>query len=72
EHVMEGGLGSAVLEYNAQQGGALSVQMIGMEGKNLTQGDHGHLLQDAGLDEATLIQRIRASILAREAEHGQR
>ena len=72
EHVMEGGFGSAVLEYNAQHGGALSVQMIGMEGKYLPQGDHGHLLQDAGLDEATLIQRIRASILAREAEHGQR
>lgn len=62
EHVVEGGFGSAVLEYNAKHGGNLAVTPIGVEGRFIPQGDHDRLLRDTGLDDETLFARIRAVV----------
>lgn len=62
EHVLEGGFGSAVLEYDAAHGGGLRVHMLGVEGRFIPQGDHGSLLCDTGLDDETLYQRIAGTL----------
>ena len=62
EHVVDGGFGSAVLEYNAQHGNLLDIHLIGVEDRFVSQGDHHSLLVETELDETSLIQRFRAII----------
>ena len=50
EHVVDGGFGSAVLEYNAQHGNRMDIHPIGVEDRFIPQGDHHRLLMDTGLD----------------------
>ena len=59
EHVLDGGFGSSVLEYNALHGDALRVHPIGVEDRFIPQGDHRSLLAEIGLDEPTLTRRFR-------------
>jgi len=59
EHVLDGGFGSAVLEYNARHGAEMEIHPIGVEDRFVSQGDHRSLLVETGLDEASLIERFR-------------
>ncbi|NLI22059.1 MAG: 1-deoxy-D-xylulose-5-phosphate synthase [Clostridiales bacterium] len=70
EHVLEGGFGSAVLEYNAQHGGVLDVRPVAVEGRFISQGDHRSLLRETGLDEEALLVRFRAALAPQGAAHG--
>ena len=58
EHVLEGGFGSSVLEYNASHGGVLSIHPIGVKNRFIPQGDHRSLLKEVELDEAGLRRQI--------------
>ena len=69
EHVIDGGFGSSVLEYNAQHGRNLQVHALGVEGRYLPQGDHHNLLVDVGLDDETLQKRIAAVIQEQGEQH---
>ena len=69
EHVMEGGFGSSVLEYNAMHGNRLRVHLIGVENRFIPQGDHRSLLVETGLDEVSLIARIRDIVTATGDSH---
>ncbi|MDD3213590.1 MAG: 1-deoxy-D-xylulose-5-phosphate synthase [Eubacteriales bacterium] len=62
EHVVDGGFGSAVLEYNAAHGGGLTVRTLGVENRFVPQGDHRSLLMETGLDEESLCRRIREAL----------
>jgi 1-deoxy-D-xylulose-5-phosphate synthase len=62
EHVVEGGFGSSILEYNAAHGGRLTVHPIGVENRFVPQGDHRSLLAETGLDEESLVTRIRETL----------
>ena len=68
EHVIDGGFGSAVLEYNAQYGNALSIHPIGVESRFISQGDHHSLLAETRLDEASLIERFREIVSPQGAD----
>ncbi len=69
EHVLEGGFGSAVLEYAAAHDGCLRVSTIGVEGRFLPQGDHANLLRETGLDEEALYLRILNLLSGEETPH---
>ncbi len=59
EHVLDGGFGSAVLEYSMAHGNRLKVWLLGAENRFICHGDHKQLLEETGLDEETLYLRIR-------------
>ncbi len=62
EHVLEGGFGSAVLEYAATQQQGLTVHPIAIASQFVKHGDHKTLLKETGLD-AESVQRTIASIM---------
>ncbi len=62
EHVLDGGFGSAVLEYSAMHGGKLSVHPIAVPPKFVTHGDRKTLLKETGLDAASVARVIRDTI----------
>ncbi len=62
EHVVDGGFGSSLLEYNAQHGGRLEIHPVGVDDRFIAQGDHGSLLAETGLDEESLCRRIRETL----------
>jgi 1-deoxy-D-xylulose-5-phosphate synthase len=70
EHVLEGGFGSAVLEYGAAHTGALAVHMIGVEGRFIPQGDHASLLRETALDDEALHGRILAVLRGGRVNNG--
>ncbi len=67
EHVLDGGFGSSVLEYNAAHGGEMTVHPIAVEDRFISQGGHNQLLKDVQLDEESLIERVREALRPREA-----
>ena len=67
--MLEGGFGSAVLEYAAAHDGCLRVSTMGVEGRFLPQGDHANLLRETGLDEETLYLRILNLLGGEEPPH---
>jgi len=62
EHVLDGGFGSEVLEYNAVHALKLSVCPIAIPSQFVTHGDHKTLLKQTGLDIASVAQVIRISM----------
>ena len=69
EHVLDGGFGSEVLEYNALHGLKLAVTPIGVECRFVPQGDHASLLKETGLDVETLYQRFSEVLHPGVGEH---
>ena len=69
EHVLEGGFGSAVLEDSVMHNRGLCVFPLGVEGRFYPHGDHHHLLQQAGIDEITLQERIRSIVQVKAVEN---
>ncbi|HRX09208.1 MAG TPA: 1-deoxy-D-xylulose-5-phosphate synthase, partial [Candidatus Limiplasma sp.] len=61
-HVLDGGFGSEVLEYNAVHALKLSVCPIAIPSQFVTHGDHKTLLKQTGLDIASVAQVIRISM----------
>ena len=70
EHVLEGGFGSAVLEYNAMHDSKLNIHVLGVVGRFIPHGDHRTLLKDVELDEEALLARIRNAVQSLEATNG--
>lgn len=68
EHVVEGGFGSSLLEYNALHGGRLTILPIGVENRFIPHGDHASLLAETGLDEESLYRRIRDTLKGADDE----
>ncbi len=66
EHILAGGFGSAVLEYAAQAEKTVRIVPLGVADLYVQHGDHQHLLEDVGLDDDTLTQRIM-HVLTKEA-----
>ena len=66
EHVLQGGFGSAVLEYAALHGVQADIQPMGVPDRFIQHGDHQHLLKDVGLDDDTIIQTIQTHLQERE------
>ncbi len=65
EHVLQGGFGSAVLEWAELHGVHPSVTRMGVEDRFIQHGDHKHLLAEVGLDDESLLKRIQ-TILKKE------
>lgn len=59
EHVLQGGFGSAVLEWAAQNQMATPVSVMAVEDRFIQHGDHKHLLAEVGLDDESIIQNVR-------------
>jgi len=68
EHVLDGGFGSSVLEYSMAHGNRLKVWLLGAENRFIRHGDHRQLLEETGLDEESLLTRIRTTLLEHEAD----
>lgn len=66
EHVLQGGFGSAVLEYAALHGAQADIHPMGVPDRFIQHGDHQHLLKDVGLDDDTIIQTIQTHLQERE------
>lgn len=62
EHVLDGGFGSAVLEYAAMHGNTLTVHPIAVPARFITHGDHKTLLKETGLDAASVTRVIRDTL----------
>jgi len=60
EHVLLGGFGSAVLEAAAEMRFQPKLYRFGVEDRYLQHGDHKHLLEEAGLDDASIMNRIQS------------
>ncbi len=65
EHVLAGGFGSAVLEHAAGYGNGIRIIPIGVEDRYVQHGDHRHLLEDVGLSDECVTEKISA-IMAKE------
>lgn len=62
EHVLQGGFGSAVLEAAADMGVQPQITRFGVEDRYIQHGDHQHLLEEVGLDDDSIAQRIRNTL----------
>ncbi|HPF88788.1 MAG TPA: 1-deoxy-D-xylulose-5-phosphate synthase [Candidatus Limiplasma sp.] len=62
EHVLDGGFGSSLLEYNAMHGDRMTVHPIAVPDQFIPHGDHAILIKEIGLDAETVTQRIMHTI----------
>ncbi len=58
EHVLDGGFGSALLEYSADTDLALEIHPLAVRNQFVTHGDHEILLKEIGLDPDAVAVRI--------------
>ncbi len=69
EHVLMGGFGSAVMEWCALHEKAAKIIPLAIEDRFIQHGDHKHLLEDVGLDDANIIRTIYRHLEGRN-NHG--
>lgn len=62
EGVVAGGAGSAVLEFLSAEGICVQTLCLGIPDQFVPHGDLPHLLADLGLDEKSVLERIRARL----------
>jgi len=62
EHVLQGGFGSAVLEAAAMMDKQAHIIPLAVEDRFIQHGDHKHLLEEVGLDDAGIADRIRNTL----------
>ena len=62
EHVLDGGFGSSILEYNALHGGKMTVHPIAVKDEFIPHGDHRSLIKATGLDEETVAKTIQQTL----------
>ena len=62
EHVLMGGFGSAVLEWAAQNEINCRIVPIAVKDEFIQHGDHKHLLEEVGLDDASIMSVIRKNL----------
>ena len=62
EHVLDGGFGSALLEYNALHGNMLRIFPLAVPDQFIPHGDHDLLIQKVGLDADTVTTKLRSRI----------
>ena len=70
EHVLQGGFGSAVLEAAAEMSSQVNIIRFGVEDRYIQHGDHKHLLVEVGLDDDSIVQRIRNTYKKEVPNHG--
>ena len=62
EHVLQGGFGSAVLEWAAANQHHVPVNVLAVEDRFIQHGDHKHLLAEVGLDDESIANAIRKAV----------
>ena len=70
EHVMMGGFGSAVLEWAAAHAVGSRVIPLAIEDRFIQHGDHKHLLEEVGLDDAGIASAVRKHLKESVANNG--
>ena len=70
EHVLMGGFGSAVLEWTAANEINGCVVPLAIEDRFIQHGDHKHLLEEVGLDDASIAAVIRKHLKESVANNG--
>lgn len=65
EHVLQGGFGSAVLEWAAANGTSASILPLAVEDRFIQHGDHRHLLAEVYLDDESIANAIRKAVTSR-------
>lgn len=70
EHVLQGGFGSAVLETASEMGVQANITRFGVKDRYIQHGDHKHLLAEVGLDDESILQRIRNTLTKEVTKHG--
>lgn len=70
EHVLMGGFGSAVLEWTAANEINSCVVPLAIEDRFIQHGDHKHLLEEVGLDDASIAAVIRKHLKESVANNG--
>ncbi|MEG0270150.1 MAG: 1-deoxy-D-xylulose-5-phosphate synthase [Clostridia bacterium] len=72
EHVLQGGFGSAVLEYAAQTDQQPRIKLLAVADRFVQHGDHKHLLIDVHLDDDSLCTAVRQTLNDGTVKHGGR
>ncbi len=62
EHMLQAGFGSAVLEAAEEMGVSPGITRLGVEDRYIQHGDHKHLLCEVGLDDESILRRIRTTL----------
>ncbi|MBN1777477.1 MAG: 1-deoxy-D-xylulose-5-phosphate synthase [Clostridiales bacterium] len=62
EHVLDGGFGSAVLEYDVTHGGGMFIHPIAVPSMFVPHGDHEALMKETGLDTDTVVGVIMEAL----------
>lgn len=62
EHVLQGGFGSAVLEYAAVSGRQARICPLAVPDRFVQHGDHAHLLKDVRLDDDAIYRAIHSRL----------
>lgn len=62
EHVLQGGFGSAVLEWAACHQKRLPIKLLAVDDRFVQHGDHKHLLAEVGLDDESIADAIRKAV----------
>lgn len=70
EHVLQGGFGSAVLEWSAIHEKCTPIIPLAVEDRFIQHGDHKHLLEEVGLDDAGIASAIRNHLKERVEKNG--
>lgn len=70
EHVLQGGFGSAVLEWAAIHERYTPIIPLAIEDRFIQHGDHKHLLEEVGLDDAGIAASIRKHLKERVEKNG--
>ena len=70
EHVLMGGFGSAVLEWTAANEINGCIVPLAIEDRFIQHGDHKHLLEEVGLDDASIAAVIRKHLKESVANNG--
>ena len=72
EHVLDGGFGSSLLEYNALHNCGLSIRPIAVEDQFIPHGSHRTLIRETGLDTDSVAGIIRNAIAGGDQEDNER
>ncbi|MFH1512937.1 MAG: 1-deoxy-D-xylulose-5-phosphate synthase [Bacillota bacterium] len=63
EHILDGGFGSSLLEYNALHDGGLTICPIAVADQFVPHGDHKTLIRETGLDSESVAGKIRGLLV---------
>lgn len=66
EHVLQGGFGSAVLEWAAKNEKKAAIVPLAVEDRFIQHGDHKHLLEEVGLSDDAIVLAVQKHLRKKE------